>query len=59
MPSRKLVNEERQYRDMCHPLNSKVREELTDAVFAAYDEFIETKNRNKVFSFLYCPSIIF
>ena len=43
MPSRKLVNEERQYRDMCHPLNSKVREELTDAVFAAYDEFIENE----------------
>ena len=43
MPSRKLVNEERQYRDMCHPLNSKGREELTDAVFAAYDEFIENE----------------
>ena len=40
MPSRRLYDEERQYRDMCHPLNSKVREELTDAVFAAYDEFV-------------------
>ncbi|MCI8470444.1 MAG: septation protein SpoVG [Clostridia bacterium] len=38
MPSRKL--EERQYRDMCHPLNSKVREELTEKVFAAYDKLI-------------------
>lgn len=41
MPSRKLKDNERQYRDMCHPLNSKVRNELTQIVFAAYDEFIE------------------
>lgn len=40
MPSRKLRDEERQYRNMCHPLNSNVREELTKAIFDAYDEFI-------------------
>lgn len=41
MPSRRLRNEERSYRDICHPLNSDVRDELTEKVFAAYDEFIE------------------
>lgn len=40
MPSRKLRDKERQYRNMCHPLNSNVREELTKAIFDAYDEFI-------------------
>lgn len=40
MPSRKLVNNERQYRDMCHPLNTNVREELTKIIFDVYDEFI-------------------
>lgn len=40
MPSRKLINGERQYRDMCHPLNSDVRKELTEVVFEAYDNFI-------------------
>lgn len=43
MPSRRLRNGERHYRDMCHPLNSDVREELTQAVFNAYEEFIETE----------------
>jgi stage V sporulation protein G len=43
MPSRKLRNEERSYRDVCHPLNSNVRTELTEIIFAAYDEFIETE----------------
>lgn len=43
MPSRKLKDNERQYRDMCHPLNSDVRNELTQVVFEAYDEFIETE----------------
>lgn len=40
MPSRKLINEERQYRDMCHPLNRNIRQELTEIVFIAYDKFI-------------------
>jgi stage V sporulation protein G len=43
MPSRKLRNEERSYRDVCHPLNSNVRNELTEIIFASYDEFIETE----------------
>lgn len=38
---RNTENEERRkYRDICHPLNSNVRKELTEAVFEAYDEFI-------------------
>lgn len=43
MPSRRLRNEERSYRDICHPLNSDIRDELTEKVFAAYDEFIENE----------------
>lgn len=39
MPSRLLRNSEKKsYRDMCHPLNNKVREELTKTIFTAYDE---------------------
>lgn len=40
MPSRKLRNERKSFRDMCHPLNAEIRNELTDVIFAAYDEFI-------------------
>ena len=43
MPSRRLRNGERSYRDVCHPLNSDVRTELTEKIFAAYDEFIESE----------------
>jgi stage V sporulation protein G len=43
MPSRRLRNGERAYRDVCHPLNSDVRTELTEKIFAAYDEFIESE----------------
>lgn len=43
MPSRRLKNGERSYRDVCHPLNSDVRTELTEKIFAAYDEFIESE----------------
>lgn len=43
MPSRRLRNRERSYRDVCHPLNSDVRTELTEKIFAAYDEFIESE----------------
>jgi stage V sporulation protein G len=43
MPSRRLRNGERSYRDVCHPLNSDVRTELTKKIFAAYDEFIESE----------------
>lgn len=44
MPSRKLRNREKSYRDVCHPLNQNVRNELTERVFAAYDEFIENES---------------
>lgn len=41
MPSRLLRNNgKKSFRDVCHPLNSQVRTELTDAIFNAYDEFI-------------------
>lgn len=43
MPSRRLRNGERSYRNVCHPLNSDVRTELTEKIFAAYDEFIESE----------------
>lgn len=44
MPSRRLANSgKRAYRDMCHPLDSNVREELTERIFAAYDEFMENE----------------
>ena len=42
MPRRRLRNVDRRaYRDICHPLDNEVRKELTDAIFAAYDKFIE------------------
>ena len=44
MPSRLVRNSEnRQYRDICHPLNTQIRKELTEEIFAAYDEFIENQ----------------
>ena len=43
MPSRRLRYGDKHYRDVCHPLNSTVREELTEAIFTAYDEFIESE----------------
>lgn len=44
MPSRRLVNnEKRSYRDVCHPLDRDIREELTERIFAAYDEFMENE----------------
>lgn len=43
MPSRRLRTGERHFRDVCHPLNSNVRAELTEAIFDAYDEFIENE----------------
>lgn len=44
MPSRLLRGEnKRSYREVCHPLNRNVRDELTETVFAAYDNFIETE----------------
>lgn len=43
MPSRRLRNGERHFRDVCHPLNSEIRTELTNTIFAAYDEFINAE----------------
>ena len=34
----------KEYRDICHPLNSAARSKLTEKVFAAYDEFIKLEN---------------
>ena len=43
MPSRRLKAEGKSFRDVCHPLNQKVRNELTEKIFAAYDELMENK----------------
>ena len=45
MPSRPLRNTENKvsFRDTCHPLNNQVRNEITETIFAAYDEFIENQ----------------
>lgn len=43
MPSRKLRDGERNYRDICHPLNNEVRTALTSAIFNAYDEFLKNE----------------
>lgn len=40
MPSRRLNTEKKSFRDTCHPLDNDVRNELTETIFAAYDEFI-------------------
>lgn len=38
MPSRRLREEKRAYRDLCHPINQKTREIITATIFNAYDE---------------------
>lgn len=43
MPSRKLRQEKRAYRDLCHPLNQETRELLTKEIFEAYDALEETE----------------
>lgn len=44
MPSRLLRNSDKKsFRDVCHPLNNKVREELTETIFNAYDNFIKVE----------------
>lgn len=43
MPSRRLKAEGKSFRDVCHPLNQKVRNELTEKIFAVYDELMENK----------------
>lgn len=37
MPSRRLREEKRAYRDLCHPINQETRETITAAIFDAYD----------------------
>jgi stage V sporulation protein G len=37
MPSRRLREERRAYRDLCHPLNQETRELITKEIFDAYD----------------------
>lgn len=44
MPSRKLRTERNSFRDICHPLNVEVRNELTSAIFEAYDEFVSNED---------------
>ena len=39
-----LNADRKEYRDICHPLNSAARSKLTEKVFAAYDEFIKLDN---------------
>ena len=43
MPSRKLREEKRAYRDLCHPINQETRNLITDAIFTAYDQLEETE----------------
>jgi stage V sporulation protein G len=43
MPFRKMNDRPGHYRDICHPLNQEVRTQLTEAVFEAYDEFIQNE----------------
>lgn len=43
MPSRRIRNSERHFRDTAHPLNQEIRKELTDAIFEAYEEFIQAE----------------
>ena len=38
MPSRRLREEKRAYRDLCHPINQETREIITATIFNAYDE---------------------
>ena len=47
MPSRRVHKGDRHYREVCHPLNSNFRTELTEIVFAAYDEYLETEKENR------------
>ena len=34
---------DRNFRDTAHPLNRKIRKDLTDAIFEAYEEFLESE----------------
>ena len=42
MPSTKRrIEQKNVFRDICHPLNNDLRNEMTEAIFEAYDEFIQ------------------
>lgn len=41
MPSRRLRQEKRAYRDLCHPLNQETRDLITKEIFNAYDNLEE------------------
>ena len=43
MPSRRIRNGKRNFRDTAHPLNEEIREELTDAIFEAYEDFLKNE----------------
>lgn len=43
MPSRRLREEKRAYRDLCHPINQETREIITATIFNAYDELENTE----------------
>ena len=43
MPSRRVLNGDRNFRDTSHPLNRIIRKDLTDAIFEAYEEFLESE----------------
>lgn len=48
MPSRRLRNTEKvSYRDVCHPLNQEIRDELTSKIFEAYDEFVKAESKTE------------
>ena len=36
---RTIKNGKKSRRDVCHPLNSDIRNEITEAIFEAYEEF--------------------
>lgn len=43
MPSRRLRNEKKSFRNICHPLNNDIRVELTNIIFEAYEEFLKAE----------------
>lgn len=43
MPSRRVRNGDRNFRDTAHPLNREIRKELTDAIFEEYEEFLKNE----------------
>ncbi len=47
MPSRKGM--EGEYRDIAHPINTKTRELIQDAVLEKYKEFCKKENKKKIY----------